>query len=332
MKARLHLNENHFVDSSLIFSEISKILTCNLYPDIQYIETKRLLSNWLDVEKSRIVLGNGSTDIIQRIFSSMVRGNNNIIFPWPSYILYSELEIKYSVQAYRTPLNEKKQVDLDDILTTLRINDNIKFIIICNPNNPTGTILKRSDIQSFMQKIPLTITVLIDEAYIEYAKSTEEYTALKLTSEFNNLIVCRTFSKLYGLAALRIGYAVCSEKMAQILENEAPNWNITGVAVAAVEYVIFHLDYYRKIHSKNLIEMHRIFKKLLELNIAVEYSHTNYFYLENIPIPKIQEACKKNFLMVQYINDIHYPAIRFSISEPKINDLFLKILYEELKK
>ena len=208
MKTRLHLNENHFVDSSLTFSEISKTLTCNLYPDMQYKKTKTLLSNWLGVEKSQIVLGNGSTDIIQRVFSILTRNDGNVVFPWPSYILYAELENKFGIQAYRTSLNDKKQIHLNNIEKALHLRENIKLIVICNPNNPTGTVLNRDDIKSFMQKIPSSVTVLIDEAYIEYTETIEKYTALNLISKFDNLIICRTFSKLYGLAALRIGYAI----------------------------------------------------------------------------------------------------------------------------
>lgn len=319
MITRLHLNENVFTCDSPVFSSIlNRLDLIYLYPDMKYNYSKKILADWLGVKQEQVVLGNGSSELIQRIYLDKLGGKGRVVFPWPSYVLYSELEVLSGIPACKVPLGYDLKVDLKVILNY--IDKDTKLVILCNPNNPTGTVFKKSELEEFLKHVPEEITVLVDEAYIDYIDEIENYSALELVNKWNNLIVVKTFSKLYGLAALRLGYAVASEKIASWLQSKLPNWNINRVAEIALDVCINHPEYFNRVRDDIKTERVWVFEQIQKLGFKTVPSSTNFLYVYNYYTCGLQNLLEESGIMVKSIKGLDYEAVRITIGKRADNE------------
>jgi len=183
------------------------------YPDGNGFELKQAISKYLSVSSEGITLGNGSNDILELIARAYVcQAKDEVIFSQYAFVVYPLVTQALGATAVVTPANDFGH-DLDAMLAS--ITDNTKLIFIANPNNPTGTLLTDSAIYDFLSKVPSSVVVVLDQAYIEYLDATDNATGWLV--EFENLVITRTFSKAYGLAGLRVGDSISSPKNADYL-------------------------------------------------------------------------------------------------------------------
>ncbi|MGO4544199.1 histidinol-phosphate transaminase [Paenibacillus sp. 2TAB23] len=230
---KLASNENPFGCSeqakAAVIEELSNF---NIYPDGASVELTVALAKELQVEPNQIIFGTGSSEIILMINRAFISPGDETIMAdetFPQYKHNAEIE---NARIVEVPLKEGKH-DLPAMAA--QINDRTKIIWICNPNNPTGTIVTLQELTAFMQQVPANVLVMLDEAYGEYIDDPEFPDGIQLLKEHRNLIVLRTFSKIYGLAALRIGFGVGHPDVIRFTNQVREPFNTSRAAQAAAK-------------------------------------------------------------------------------------------------
>jgi histidinol-phosphate aminotransferase len=196
------------------------------YPDRHAASVRRLLADRHGVDPERIALGNGAAELLQSAALALLSEGDELVMPWPSYPLYPLM----AAHAGANP------VPVTDRPVTDALNERTKAVVICNPNDPTGSYLTSSALRDLLSTLPEDLTVLLDEALIHFQDTEDQDACLRLVDDFPRLLVVRTFSKIYGLSGLRAGYAVSSD--AHLLAAVAPVLGINEMTQAAVEYAL----------------------------------------------------------------------------------------------
>ena len=210
------------------------------YPDANGFYLKKALANKYGVNSQQITLGNGSNDLLELVVRTFVTSDHEVIFSEYAFIVYPLITQAINAQAVVVPAKDYGH-DLTAMLAAITVKT--RLIFIANPNNPTGTFLTQDDLYAFLTKVPSDVLVVLDEAYFEYVKLRAHGNALQWISEFGNLIVSRTFSKAYGLAGLRVGYAISSENVADILNRVRQPFNCNALALKAAEVALADEDF-----------------------------------------------------------------------------------------
>ena len=228
---KLASNENPLGPSPKALAAIDEAMPdITLYPDGYGFDLKKALGEKLGIGMNQITLGNGSSDILDFIARVFANDGDNIVVSQHSFAIYGIVARMVGADCIEVPAKDFGH-DLDAMAAA--INDRTRIVFITNPNNPTGTWLSRADITAFMQKVPEHVLVLLDEAYFEFVQEAGYANGLELLPDYPNLVVARTFSKAYGLAALRVGYAVSSPRLADLLNRVRPPFNVNSLALAA---------------------------------------------------------------------------------------------------
>lgn len=237
---KLASNENPLGAGALALDALANSLkSLELYPDGSGFRLKAVLAEKLGVSSEQITLGNGSNDVLELIARGFLDQNRGAVFSEHAFAVYplvtqaigAELQIAKAYPADHATMPYGH--DLDALLA--RIDDKTAIVFIANPNNPTGTWLEKPALQAFLQQVPEHVLVVLDEAYIEYSTDSDFPNGLEFLAAFPNLIVTRTFSKIHGLAAVRVGYAVSSPAVADILNRVRQPFNVNSLALAAAE-------------------------------------------------------------------------------------------------
>lgn len=235
---KLASNENPLGTSPKALAALSKPLKAlELYPDGSGYLLKDALANKLGLNSQQITLGNGSNDVLELIARAFLTQGRSAVCSEFAFAVYPIV-----IQATGADLRvakanppEHSSMPYGHNLSNLlaKLQDNTQLIFISNPNNPTGTWLTKTELLSFLEQVPQRVIVVIDEAYTEYVQDAEFPNALAWLAQFPNLIVTRTFSKIYGLAGLRVGYAASSADIADILNRVRQPFNVNALALAA---------------------------------------------------------------------------------------------------
>jgi len=235
---KLASNENTLGPSPFAIKAMQDaIKQVDLYPDGNGFVLKQKISEKFNVDINHVTLGNGSNDILDMIARVFLDKEREAIFSEYAFAVYP-----IATQAVGATARIAKSLDADHDenpyghdLSAMEalINDKTSVIFIANPNNPTGTWLKSEELHQFINKVPKHIIVVVDEAYCEYVGAAEYPNALEWLIQFPNLIVTRTFSKAYGLAGLRVGYAVCNKQITDLLNRVRHPFNVNTVSLLA---------------------------------------------------------------------------------------------------
>lgn len=211
----------------------SVVTATNRYPDNEGYELRGALAKYLGVDSSSIWLGGGSSDLLRAIALAVGGPGTNAVYAWPSFVIY-RLGAMWSLSArHEVPLDSEHRYDLDALAAAIDAETTLVFI--CNPNNPTGTHLPTADVARFVESVPDRVTVVVDEAYCEFVTAADYHTMVEMAADRSNLIVTRTFSKIFALASLRVGYAVAHPRtIAEMRRAQAPfTVNQVGQVAAA---------------------------------------------------------------------------------------------------
>jgi len=245
---RLASNENaHGPSLKSIEAAHTAIENMNLYPDSAAKLLTQEISKFYEINIDEIFTGNGADNVLTTLISAYISEGDEVLYCTPTFPVYKSMTLLMGGIPIEVPITIEWKYDLDEILA--RINQNTKIIFICNPNNPTGTVVTSEELINFLDKVPNNIHVVLDEAYIEYIDDNDYLTGVELFKRSYSIIVVRTFSKFYGLAGLRIGYAIAKkevlEPMLQIREAFATNRVAIETAVAALndeKFTKYHLS------------------------------------------------------------------------------------------
>ncbi|MCZ6486902.1 MAG: histidinol-phosphate transaminase [Gammaproteobacteria bacterium] len=234
---KLASNENPLGCSQLVQRAIKRASShIELYPDANAFYLKRALAERLAVDAGQITIGNGSNDVLDLLARTFLDSSAEAIYSEHAFLVYALVVQACGAKARVAPAlpEDAEQAYGHDLSAMLAlISENTRVIFIANPNNPTGTWLKRTELKDFIDAVPGHIAVIVDEAYFEYVDENDYPDALQWLGEFPNLIVTRTFSKIYGLAGLRVGYAISSAEVNDLLNRLRQPFNANTLALAA---------------------------------------------------------------------------------------------------
>jgi histidinol-phosphate aminotransferase len=214
----------------------------NRYPDPAYAPLRRALSARYGIAPERIALGNGSCELLLAAGEALLEPGAEVVYAWPSFSVYPQLAAASGARAVAVPLDGSHRHDLEAIATEVTVAT--RLVIICNPNNPTSTALDLEEIDGFLARVPRHVCVILDEAYCEFSLTIgDTYASLALLERHPNLVLLRTFSKVYGLAGLRAGYALCAtDELRVATEQVRQPFHLNVAAQAAAVEALGHQD------------------------------------------------------------------------------------------
>jgi histidinol-phosphate aminotransferase len=235
--AMLASNESAFGPAESVQAAAARTLTgLNRYPDPSYEPLRLALSRRYDLPKENIALGNGSCDLILAAGDALLEPGAEVIYAWPAFSVYPHLAAASGARAIQVPLDSEERHDLDAMAAEITVAT--RLILVCNPNNPTSTSLSLEEIDAFLAKVPSHVAVILDEAYVEFSLVVgDTYASLPLLEKYPNLVILRTFSKVYGLAALRVGYGLSANPLFRTATDQVrqPFFLNSPAQAAAVE-------------------------------------------------------------------------------------------------
>ncbi len=304
------------------------------YPDGGCYELKRLLARKHGIPEERIVLGNGSNDILELLAQLLVAEGDETVYAWPAFIVYRLATMAHGGRGIEVPLDAGMGHDLDAMARAITARTRIVFI--ANPNNPTGTYVTRKRLESFLDHLPHTVVPVLDEAYFEYAIEHEGYPdGVAMAREGRPLAVLRTFSKAYGLAGLRVGYAVMPEGLASLLNRIRQPFNVSSVAQAAAAAALGEAAFVGRAVRLNSTEMERVTKGLEALGLSCVPSAANFILVDLAGRngEEVFRALLKLGVIVRPMAGYDLPkTIRVTIGLPEENGLFLEAMSTAIKK
>ncbi len=248
----------------------------NRYPDGSCFYLATALSEKLGLSPGELLFGNGSNEIIELAVRTFVRPGDEVITAAPSFIVYSMIVQAAGGKNVIVPLRDWRY-DLDAMAS--RINENTKMIFIANPNNPTGTINTAAEMEAFMERVPEGVLVVTDEAYYEYVTSREYPKTIEYFRKGRDILILRTFSKIYGLAALRIGYGIAQQSILSDMNRIRQPFNVNSMAQRAARAVLHDKEYMKKAKRINEEGKKYLYRKLDALNISYIPSETNFVFI-----------------------------------------------------
>ncbi|WP_316569792.1 histidinol-phosphate transaminase [Neobacillus sp. YIM B06451] len=275
---KLASNENPFGCSAKAVERIQSFSeSLALYPDGHAGDLREALSAMLGISPDRLIFGNGSDELIRIISRALLYPGANTVMASPTFPQYRHNAVLEGAKVREVPLVDG-QHDLPKMLDA--VDEHTNVIWICSPNNPTGTYIPNEDLDSFLQQVPEDILVVIDEAYYEYVTATDFHDSISLTEKFPNVIALRTFSKIYGLASLRVGYGIANPSIIKVLEPAREPFNTNTLGQEAAKAALSDQDFVGRCKeiNRNGLEM---FYKFCEKHGLPYYPSQGNFILIN---------------------------------------------------
>ena len=327
----LHWNENPYGPATSATQAVMEIMgKANRYPDDMVAQLKGRLANKFSLQEENVLLTNGSTEILGLVGQQIGLANGEIVIPWPSFPTIVFFGQSSGATIKKVPLDQNNCIDLDQTLAA--ISEKTKLVFICNPNNPTSTEVDNAALKEFCRAVPKNVLVLIDEAYIEFSKLGAAGSMIPLVSELPNLMVSRTFSKAYGLAGLRLGYAISSKQHIDALKSRYVGAEFcTGwPALVAAKATMEDTDFINNCIQKNQEGREIVYQAFNKWGVGYSPSSTNFLYVESKNfVPDVRAKLKEENILITKWPDMD-DHIRISISEPKHMSQFVEVVEQFL--
>lgn len=328
---KLASNENPFgFPESAKQAIINQLNDLTRYPDANGFELKAAVSKKFGVAPNQVTLGNGSNDLLELFAHTFAGEKDEIIYSQYAFIVYPLVTKAINAVAREIPAKNWGH-DLEGFLAA--INEKTKLIFIANPNNPTGNFLTEAEVDRFLAKVPENVIVVLDEAYTEFTAESERLNSFGLLQKYPNLIISRSLSKAYGLAGLRIGYAVSNPEIADLLNRVRQPFNCNSLALASAVAVMNDDEFVKKVAENNRLEMARYEAFCQAQGLEYIPSKGNFITIDfKQPAAPIYEALLREGVIVRPIAGYGMPNhLRISIGLPEENDRFFKALIKVLK-
>ena len=262
----------------VIDAAIEALSTANRYPDNDLWDLSHALAGELGIQRDNLLFGNGSVALLADITNAVGGRATNSVYGWPSFVMYRFAAIWSGTAYVEVPLDDKFSFDLNAMAEA--INDDTSLVIICNPNNPTGTITPSDDIDAFIDEVPESVLVVVDEAYYEYVDDDRHRTAIPTAVKQENVLVLRTFSKIYSLAAQRIGYAVGHPSTLAELRKVQQPLTVNQVGQVAALATLGQSEEVRRRAQANSAARHHLTGVMDERGLQYAESHTNFLFFK----------------------------------------------------
>jgi histidinol-phosphate aminotransferase len=251
----------------------------NRYPDPTNAALRSRLADRHGIPAGRIAIGNGSCDVLLAAGDALLEPGAELVYAWPSFSVYPHLAAASGARAIEVPLDADHRHDLDAMRREITVAT--RLAIVCNPNNPSSTALPLDEIADFNDDVPRSVCVILDEAYVEFSLLQDPDDSLELLAKHPNLVLLRTFSKVYGLCGLRVGYALCgSEEFRTAVDQVRQPFFCNAAAQAAAVEALGHQDEVTRRVERNLAERVGLEEGLRALGIDPAESHANFVWFD----------------------------------------------------
>ena len=299
--AMLASNESCFAPLPSVVEAAGRVLSgANRYPDPSYWPLRRALADRYELPPERIALGNGSCDILLAAGEALLEPGSELVYARPSFSVYPHLAASTGARAITVPLDSEERHDLSRMASEITVAT--RLVLICNPNNPTSTAVDLEDISDFLNRVPRHVCVILDEAYCEFSLLLgDPYASVELLRRFPNLVLLRTFSKVYGLAGLRVGYALCgSSDFRTAVEQVRQPFYLNMAAHAAAAEAIKHQDEVERRVTATVGDRLALERGLRRLGLWVAQSDANFVWVR---LPEADEPAEAEAEVVAGLRD-----------------------------
>ncbi|WP_030615386.1 histidinol-phosphate transaminase [Streptomyces sclerotialus] len=318
---KLSSNENPYPPlPGVLESAVAAAGAFNRYPDMACTGLMAELSERFGVPAEHLATGTGSVGVAQQLVQSTAGPGDEVIYAWRSFEAYPIITQVSGATSVQVPLDENEVHDLDEMLAA--VTERTRLIFVCNPNNPTGTVVRRAELERFLDAVPSDVLVVLDEAYREFIRDTEVPDGIELYRDRPNVCVLRTFSKAYGLAGLRVGFAIAHEPVAAALRKTAVPFGVSQLAQDAAVASLRSEDALLERVDALVAERSRVAETLTAQGWTVPESQANFVWLRlGERTVDFARACEQAGAVVR-----PFPGegVRVSIGETEANDIFLK--------
>ncbi len=316
-------NENSLGPSPLAMDAVVKALgKINRYPDGDAYYLKNKLAKRLDVKPENLIFGNGSNEIIEIVARTFMKPGDEAVLGEFAFIVFPIVTQAVGARAVISPMPELTH-DLRDMFK--RITPKTKAVFIANPNNPTGTMVRRDEFEWFLERVPNDIIVVVDEAYFDYVDDLEYPNSLDYHSLEKSIITVRTFSKIYGLAGLRLGFGVSSEEIISYMSRVREPFNVNSLAQIAAMAALDDEEHVRRSKEVNREGLKYLARELKKLDLSFSPSFANFILVDlgANPIPVYNALLREGVIVRPVINYGLKTHIRVTVGLPEENERFI---------
>lgn len=319
---KLASNENPLGPSKKAIKAMERMLNrVHLYPDGQGYDLKKALAEKSGMRHEEIILGNGSNEIIEMAVRTFLSPGEEVIIGEPAFSFYNKAVTVSRGECVIVPLRNNRY-DLSEVYRN--INDKTRLIFIDSPNNPTGTIVKEGELKDFLSLLSEDILLVMDEAYHEYVTNSEYPDTRRYINDGKNVLVLRTFSKIYGLAGLRIGYGIAREGLIELMERVHQPFNINALAQIGALAALSDKEHVKRSIEINSEGRKYLYRELNRLGLKYIPTEANFILFDaGRNGKKVYESLLKEGVIVRYFGG---SRLRVTIGLPKENRRFIKAL------
>jgi histidinol-phosphate aminotransferase len=319
---KLSSNENPFPPLPGVLAAIADAAPeVNRYPDMYATELCGALARRCGVDPARVVIGCGSNALLGHLLAVTCDPGDEVVYAWRSFEAYPIYVQLSGATAVRVPVADDGRLDLPAMAAA--VTERTRVVLICSPNNPTGPAVRAAELEAFLDAVPPTVVVVLDEAYVEFVRDPDAPDALAIAAARPNVVVLRTFSKAYGLAGLRVGYAVAEERLANALRIASTPFGVSNVAQRAALAALEEDDEAQERVDWIVAERGRVVAALRAQGWVLPESQANFVWLPlgADTVARAQEAEAAGVIVRPFAGD----GMRVTIGVVSANDLFLEL-------
>ena len=308
-------NKDLFKD---LIKDIGDDFYLNLYPDDNYTQLKEAIVNYIGCKIENISVGNGSSELLDLCVKTFVDTNELILSLDPTFSMYSIYAKIVNSRYIGAGEGNDFIINVDDVIKSIKENDP-KLTIICNPNNPTGTIIKRDDVLRIVKSTDNV--VIVDEAYMEFSNES----VVDEIENYDNLIVVKTMSKAFSMAGIRTGYLIANEELVKTIEKVRPPYNLNSISALLATKALKQKDKMLSYVENLKVEREKIYEKLLDMGVKAYKSGANFVFFSS-PIDNLAEKLIDNDVLIRKFGGKLDNYYRVTVGSPKENEAFLNAM------
>ncbi len=327
---KLASNENPLGPSEKALEAIKEALsTLHRYPDAAAYELRAALASRYQVKPEEVVLGNGSNEVIDLLVKACVREGEEVLMSEPSFLMYEKFAQAAGAKVVKVPLRERKH---DLVSMAGLVNEKTRLIFLDHPHNPTGSILSQEEFAAWLKGLPEDLVVVVDEAYGEFIRAKDALKPLSFKDHRPPVVLLRTFSKAFGLAALRIGYGIMKRELADVLNTIRQPFNVNALAQKAALASLEDEEYLLRVQETIWQGLDFLTQALKDLGLNPYPSQANFLLVDlGRPARPIYEALLRRGVIVRSMEAYGYPTcLRITVGLPEENEFLVTNLKEVL--
>lgn len=326
---RMNLNENAYGMSETVREALAASVADNsMYQDFYAYEIRKKVADLYGLSPDNILIGAGSSAVIDMLGEVFINYGDEILYCAPTYEAFPDMVSDNGGVRVEVPLTDDYKFDLAALRAA--VTDKTKMVILVNPNNPTGTRVPAAEVEAFVRSLPDHVLAVVDEAYFEYVDASDHYSLIRMIQQGYDkpLIVLRTFSKIYGLAGLRIGYAVADPALIDELMKACQAWNVSRIATLAATIALDDQAYVQKVKAANTVNRQRLYEGLCALGCTVAEPAANFLYFDTgREAAAVSRALADRGILISTPNAVFN---RVTVGTPAEDEAFLQALADVL--